>query len=518
MADSLSQAAPELAALVAQLAQEQAKRKWAEMRITQLEEKLRLLRLKKYGPQGENLAAFYLPLFDEEPGVSLDEVAAEAARPDLPEVPLRKRKKHPGRQSLPADLPRVERIVACPAAECQCGKCGAETVVIGYEESERLDVEPAKFFVTVTRREKRACRNCKQAGVATAPVPAPIIEKGLASDRVVIDAVIAKYCDHLPLYRQSAMFLRDAGVEISRVTMSGWMMRVGDLLAPVVAAMRREILQGSYIQADETTVPVQRPGEKKGKNHQAYLWQFGSPGEYGGREGPVVFRFALGRGGLVPRGFLGDYAGLLQTDGYAGYNHVGEVGMVHAGCWAHVRRYFIEALKVHPDDQLAAEFVCRIDELFAVEREARAGGLSQSQRAELRRQKSAKKVADIRERLEAERYRVLPKSKLGEGVGYALGQWARLTPFLDYPELELSNNLAENSMRPAVLGRKNWIHVGSVSAGPKVAAILSVVESCRRMGIPVRQYLLSVLPGMGDRKVSEVDELTPSAWLRRQKA
>jgi transposase len=162
MADSLTQAAPELAALVAQLAQEQAKRKWAELRVTQLEEKLRLLRLKKYGPQGENLAAIYLSLFDEEPGVSLDEVAAEAGRPDLPETPQRKKKKHPGRQSLPADLPRVERIVACPAAECQCGQCGAETVLIGYEESERLDVEPAKLFVTVTRREKRACRNCKR--------------------------------------------------------------------------------------------------------------------------------------------------------------------------------------------------------------------------------------------------------------------------------------------------------------------------------------------------------------------
>ena len=517
MVDSLPQAAPDLAALVAQLAQEQAKRKWAEMRVTQLEEKLRLLRLKKYGPQGENLAAFYLSLFDEEPGVSVDEVAAEAARPPLPETPLgKKRKKHPGRQSLPADLPRVERIVACSAAECQCGQCGAETVVIGYEESERLDVEPAKLFVTVTRREKRACRNCKRAGVVTAPVPAPIIEKGLASDRVVIDAVIAKYCDHLPLYRQSAMFLRDAGVAISRVTMSGWMMRVGDLLAPVVAAMRREVLQGSYIQADETTVPVQRPGEKKGKNHQAYLWQFGSPVGCGGREGPVVFRFALGRGGAVPRGFLGDYAGILQTDGYAGYNHVGEVGMVHAGCWAHARRYFIDALKVHPGDGLAAEFVGRIDELFAVDREARAGGLSQSERAELRREKTAKKVADLRARLEGERHRVLPKSKSAEGIQYALGQWGRLTRFLDYPELELSNNLAENSMRPAVLGRKNWIHVGSVEAGPRVAAILSVVESCRRMGIPVRQYLLSVLPGMGDRKVGEVAELTPTAWWRRQ--
>ena len=295
-------------------------------------------------------------------------------------------------------------------------------------------------------------------------------------------------------------------------------MRLGDLLAPIVAAMRREILQAGYIQADETTVPVQRPGEKKGKNHQAYLWQFGNPVGYGGREGPVVFRFALGRSGEIPRGFLADYAGLLQTDGYAGYNHVGEVGMVHAGCWAHARRYFIDALKVHPGDKLAAEFVRRIDELFAVDREARAGGISQSERAELRREKSAKKVADIRERLEAERHRVLPKSKTAEGIQYALGQWVRLTRFLEYPALELSNNLAENSMRPAVLGRKNWIHVGSVQAGPRVAAILSVVESCRRMGIPVRQYLLSVLPGMGDRKVGEVAELTPTAWWRRQRA
>ena len=176
MATSLPQAAPELAALVAQLAQEKAKRRWAEMRVTQLEEMLRLLRLKKYGPQSESLADVYLPLFDEEPSVSLDEVAAEVSRPPLEETPPRKKKKHPGRQSLPADLPRVERIVACSPAECQCGQCGAETVLIGYEESERLDVEPAKLFVTVTRREKRACRNCKKGGVVTAPVPAPIIE------------------------------------------------------------------------------------------------------------------------------------------------------------------------------------------------------------------------------------------------------------------------------------------------------------------------------------------------------
>ena len=192
--------------------------------------------------------------------------------------------------------------------------------------------------------------------------------------------------------------------------------------------------------------------------------------------------------------------------------------MVPAGCWSHPRRYFIDALKVHPGDGLAAEFVRRIDELFAVDRGARVGGLSQSERAKLRRERSAKIVAELRERLEAERHRVLLKSKSAEGIQYALGQWRRLTTFLDYPELELSNNLAEDAMRSTVLGRKNWIHVGSVDAGPRAAAILSVVESCRRMGIPVRQYLLSVLPGMGDRKVSEAGELTPAAWWRRQQA
>ena len=148
-------------------------------------------------------------------------------------------------------------------------------------------------------------------------------------------------------------------------------MGVSDLLGPIISAMRREMLQRCYFQADETTVPVQRTEEKKGKNHQAYLWQFGSPGTYGGRNGPVVFRFALGRSDEVARGFLAVYQGILQTDGYAGYNHVGEGGMVPAGCWSHPRRYFIDALKVHPGDGLAAEFVRRIDELFAVDRGGR---------------------------------------------------------------------------------------------------------------------------------------------------
>jgi transposase len=512
---------PEIAALLARLEESDRRARLAEielnlskMRVVQLEERLRLLRIAKYGPRGENLSAAQLALFEEEISATLDEVAAEAARgavPEAPATPRKNRKPHPGRQTLPADLPRVEKVIACAPAQCTCGKCGAETAVIGYEESERLEVEPAKFFVAVTRREKRACRNCKQGGVATAPLPAEIVEKGLASNRVVINAVVSKYCDHLPLYRQCVMLARDAGVGISRGTMDGWVMRVGYLLSAIVMAMRKEVLGGGYIQADETTVMVQRPEERKGRNHQAYLWQFGNPG------GTVVFAFHLGRGGEAAESFLAGYKGILQTDGYAGYNGAANGVAVHAGCWSHLRRYFIDAVKVNKLDTVAAEFVQRMDAVFAVDREAAEAKMALPERLALRREKAAPLVAGIREKLLAVKGTVLPKSKLGEAVNYALGQWPRMVVFLEHAEIELSNNLAENSMRPVALGRKNWIHIGSVDAGPRVAAILSVVETCRRLQIPVRDYLTDTLPGLADRKASEVAALTPMAWkLHRQ--
>jgi hypothetical protein len=176
----------------------------------------------------------------------------------------------------------------------------------------------------------------------------------------------------------------------------------------------------------------------------------------------------------------------------------------------------VDAVKANEKDGYALDLVRRMDELFAVDREAREAKVSLETRAEWRRERSAAIVAGIKARLESKPGDVLPQSRAGKGVRYGLGQWKRLVRFLEYPEIELSNNLAENSMRPAVLGRKNWIHVGSVEAGPKVAAILSVMESCRRLGVPVREYLGDVLPGLGDRKVSEVAELTPSAWARRR--
>jgi transposase len=495
---------PEVAELKRQL-------HWAYLQIQVLEERLRLQRIQKYGPGSEKLNDAQLELLEEEPGVSNLDVQAESAREPLPvRAHTRQRRPHPGRQELPADLPRVERVIGCTPDQCQCSHCGQPTMVIGYETSEQLDVEPSKYFVLVTKREKRACQHCEQGGVAAAPVPARIIEKGLVSDRVVIDTVISKYSDHLPLYRQSVMLERETGVEISRATLDGWVMTVGGLLIPVAAAMGRELLGGTYIQADETPVGVQMH-DRRGQNHQAYLWQYSRPG------GSVVFDFQLGRGRDGPKKFLGGFKGVLQTDGYAAYDKVGGPELVHGACWSHSRRKFYEAHQVSPGESVAKGIVLLIDELFGIDAEARVQNLDFAGRDRLRQQQARPLLETIRQKIEAAREQALPASKLGGAIAYTLGLWERLTKFLDYPELELSTNLAENSMRGVALGRKNWIHIGSPQAGPKVAAILSVVETCRRLDIRARDYLGAILPGLAEVSIQKLAGLTPAVWAARAK-
>jgi transposase len=477
---------------------------WAHLKIQALTEELRQQRVKLLGPRSETLSDLQLQLLaDEEPGTTLDEVEAEARRTPLPVVPPRQRRPHPGRQRLPENLPRVEEVVCC--AEQTCRQCGAATAVIGYDESEQVDVQPARYFVRVTKREKRACRYC-QGGTVTMPPLAPrIVEKGLASDRVVVETVVSKYADHLPLYRQAAILEREAGLEIGRATLDGWVMRVGDMLQPVVAAMRQDLLRGSYLQADETVVPVQMH-DKRGADHQAYLWQYGKPG------GETVFEFCMGRGREGPQKFLGQWEGILQTDGYQAYDTTGGPKLVHVGCWAHARRKFVDAVKVNPDDGAAVQMVVRMDALFLVDRDARKKQMTGEERLATRRQHAEVWAEEIRQECVELRATVLPKSALGKAITYTLNQWPKLRRCFDYGEVELSNNLAENSMRPVTLGRKNWLHVGSAKAGPKVAAIISIVESCRRLGVPVKDYMLDVLPGMDRRKLSEMAKLTPSRW------
>ena len=244
----------------------------------------------------------------------------------------------------------------------------------------------------------------------------------------------------------------------------------------------------------------------RGKNHQAYLWQYSRPG------GVVIFDFQPGRGREGPKQFLGHFNGILQTDGCSGYDRVGGPKLIHAGCGAHARRYFFQAVEAHPDDRAAIALVATIDELFAIDAQPRERNLMVTERDRLRQQRAGPILESIKSQIEAARSQTLPKSALAKACNYTLTLWNRLTRFLDHPILELSTNAAENAIRSVALVR-NWIHFGSQDAGPRIAAIISIVETCRRLKIPIRDYLAAILPGLADFPANRVHQLTPAAWV-----
>jgi transposase len=500
-----------------QLCAQQSELNLALLKISVLEERLRKQRIEKYGKRSETLSDLQLELLDLEPGVSSEEVEAESEREPLAAPDEEKlqdqskskpRRKHPGRNELPLHLKRVEEIVACTAEQCLCGQCGKQTSVIGYEEAEVLDVRPAEYFVRVIKREKRACKSCEEQGVRTAAVPERILAKSVLSDNVIIDLIVNKYCDAKPIYRQQATMRRDAGIELALSTLDDAVLNAGELLIPIAAAMKRELLAGTYIQADETPVGVQTH-DKRGRNHQSYLWQYGSPGR------GVIFDFRMGRDREGPKLFLDNFEGLLQTDGYKVYDKVGRPRIVHAACLSHARRKHVDAVKVNAKDAESARIVALMDELFAIDREAREKQMSHAERDALRQERAPELLDKLRAQLLAIQKTALPKSTAGQAANYTLSLWSKLTLFLKHPDLELSNNLAENSMRPVAIGRRNWLHLGSKEAGPKIAAIFSVVETCRRLNIPIRRYLADILPGLANRSIQSLAKLTPEAYAAR---
>jgi transposase len=493
----------------------------AEAIIRQLKEALRLERIRKYGRQSEKLSDLQLDLLDREPAVSTDEIETEVASGPLPEAgqeksgegtPRRKNKQHPGRNELPAHLERIEEIIACAPEQCRCGKCGAETRVIGYEETEMLGMKPALHFVRVIKREKRACAVCVSQGVVTAPAPERIAPKSIFADETIIEFIIRKYCDALPLYRQRAILWRDLGIDLALTTINDAVPRVGELLIPLVDTMKRDLLAGGYIQADETHVDVQTP-DKKGENHRAFFWQFSAPGK------GVIFDFEMTRSRKVAKEFFKDYGGILHTDGYVVYDKdIGTKDLIHACCLAHARRGFVDAIKVQskaqaPDPRLDRA-VALMDDLFAIDRLAREQRLSLGDRHALRQEHAPVLLHELHTLLTEMQASgaTLPQSVTGKAINYTLKRWVELTRFLDHPVVELSTNWTENSMRPVAIGRRNWLHLGSKEAGPKIAAIFSIVESCRRLGVPIRQYLADVLPGLADSSIQKLPALTPTAY------
>ena len=477
----------------------------AELEAKYLRELLRLERIKKYGPASEPLSDAQLALLEEEPGVHPQEVQLEAELPEPQKQVGSRNQARRGEQSLPADLPREEVLIACTAAECECPSCHGQREVIGHETTERLHRIPARYVVKVFKREKRACRRCEEAGVATAARPAFIISKGIATNETVVDVVLSKYELHLPLYRQEAQLAREGEVLLSRSTLCDWVMQCGFLLQAVVREMQRDLLAGGYIQADETPIGVQS-AEVRGRNHRGYLWQYGHP------QGSVIFDYQDGRGRDGPARMLRGFRGKLQSDGYSVYGQLKLDGTLHFACMAHVRRKFHEAAKVDPDDAALVKILGAIAQLYEIEERARKDQLTCEERTVLRQSESRPILEHLKELILSKRQQVLPKSLVGRACEYAFGQWKKLERYLDHGEVEIDNNHAERSIKPVAIGRKNWLHFGSKQAGPNIAAILSVIETCHRLKISARDYLLEVLPRLANGSQREVPSLTPKAW------
>lgn len=487
----------------------EARAKRAEQMVKLLEETVRRMRIEKYGPSSEKLSNLQFDLLEEEPTANVGEVEAEAQKTtEAHEQELRQRfakRKHPGREELPAHLPRKEEIIACAPEQCCCAQCGGEKKLIGYERSEQLDCVPAQYFVRVIKREKRACASCEEMGVSTAPTPARIVEKSKLSDRMIIQATIAKYCDHQPLYRQVAALDREAGLHLSRNTLCGLIFQVGERLQPIVQVLREDLLAGGYIQADETPVALQGTG-KPGRNHQAYLWQYGRP------HGPVIFDFQRGRGRDGPTRMLAGFSGVLQNDGYAVYDDVGGPGVKRSACMAHARRYFVQAKEVAAGPNPADAILAEIAKLYAIEETARVDQLDAMARQTIRHAQSAPILDRLKSLIIQTRKDALPKHALGKACNYALKLWDRLTYFVQDGRVEIDNNWAENAIRPVALGRKNWLHIGSEEAGIRMAAIMSVLATCKRLAIPAKAYLEDVLPKLATWPNHRVAELSPIAW------
>lgn len=426
--------------------------------------------------------------------------------PDGEEGPAEKKKKktrHPGRAPLPAHLPRRREEIHPDPEDRICTHCDKEMVVIGEEITELLGRIPARFFVRELARIKYGCPKCQEV-VVRPELPPRAIEKGKAGEDVLADVLVSKYADHLPLHRQSRIFAREE-VKLSRSTLCQWVEDCSDLLGPIVEQMHRDVLVSHVIQSDDTTVKYLDTDARR-KSEQGYLWS------YVGDLGDVVYRFSTGRGKGNPTAFLEGFQGVLQVDGYSGYNEVlSREGITHQGCWAHARRKFFDARETAPLE--GAMVMLMIKALYQVEEEALEQELKPPEIAALR----AEKARPVLDKLEAylrklEQRPVLPQSPLGKAVAYALGRWDALCLYITDGLLVIDNNSCERSMRRVAVGRKNWLFAGSVAGGHRAAVLYSLIESCARLDINPHEYLTDVLRRVTTHPQSRIAELTPRGW------
>lgn len=466
----------------------QSERLRSEQENALLREENRLLYARLFGKKSEKNGAepagVQLPLFD------MPEPDPEPVQEKV-EVGQHTRKKS-GRKKLPEHLPRIEVIHDIADEEKVCG-CGAELSRIGEDTSEKLDIIPAVIRVIKHVRPKYACKQCEGLDtegetVKIAPPPKQIIAKGLATAGLLAHILTAKFCDALPFYRQERQFER-LGVEIGRATMCNWAMKAAKACEPLLELLMGEIRSGPLINIDETTVQVlNEPGRPPTSGSYMWVCRGGLP------EQPVLlYHYAPTRSGSVARELLQGYQGLVQSDGYSGYDFLDlDPGIVHGGCWAHARRKFMEVKKgLAKGSKTGSADVALsyIQKIYGVESEAKRTECTSDALLELRQRRSKPVLEDFFAWLSKKVLQVPPKSLLGKAVNYTLNQWNRLFVYLDYAEMTPDNNLAENAIRPFVVGRKNWIFAGTVEGAQASSCLYSLVESAKANGLEPYSYL-----------------------------
>ncbi|MET3513375.1 transposase [Pseudacidovorax sp. 1753] len=492
--------------LLAQVQQRDAEIAFKQALIDKLTHEMAILKRMKFAATSERFASALSPeqrsLLEETLDTDIHELDGELQRHckkgDTKDGHDQQR---PKRARLPAHLPR--RDVPHEPAHTRCG-CGQAMRRIGEDVAEKLDYQPGVFTVERHVRGKWVCKCCER--IVQAPVAAQVIDKGVPTAGLLAHVLVAKFMDHLPLYRQEAVFAR-AGHVIARSTLAQWVGECGAQLQPLVQALADELRRHMVLHADETPVAMLKPGH--GKTHKAYIWSYCTPSTNPVKA--VVFEFSETRSGENVRDFLrldtsDAWQGTLVTDGISGYAACVDKGVTSAQCMAHSRRKFHE-LWVNHGSRVGEQAMRFYQALFRIERQAEQ--LTSSERREIRLRKSRRVLAVFYRWLLEQRQLVPPGSATIKAIDYSLKRWKELTHFMSDGEVPISNNWVENQIRPIAVGRSNWLFAGSLRAGKRAAAVMSLLHSARLNGLDPYTYLKDVLQRLPTQPASRIEELLP---------
>jgi transposase len=465
-----------------------------QARIDFLEERIRLLQNELFGRKTEKQPKpdqQQLMLFDENQtdDPEIDELSGKTIIPEH----IRKKR---GRKPLPEELPRIEVILDINENEKICG-CGCELSHIGDDTSEKLEIIPAKVQVIRYIRKKYACKNCEGVEddgptVRIAPLPPQIIPKSIATPGLLAHIIVSKFEDALPFYRQEKILGR-MGIDLPRSTLCNWAVKVADKIEPMISLLHDAIRSGPLINIDETPVQVlKEPGRSNTSNSYMWVYRGGDP------DHPVlIYQYQPTRSGQVPLSFLKDYQGYVQTDGYAGYDALGrKAGVDLVGCWAHARRKFIEVIKAKSKKGkkgIADKAIDFIGKLYRIEKQAKEGCLKPDAIYQLRQEEAKPILEEFHNWLLSKSNITPPQGLLGKAIHYTLKYWDRLIRYIEDGRLRPDNNLAENAIRPFVIGRKNWLFSGSPNGAKASSNLYSLIETAKANGLKPYEYLRYLL-------------------------